>query len=402
MKNIAIIGAGAAGIFCAINLKELNKNLNVTLYEQSSKVARKVLASGNGHCNISNQNISPSNYYSQNPEFVEVALGHFTFKDLESFLLKHSMLLTSKDDGRCYPFSNEAKSVVKLFEAHLQKLNIDVVYDEKVETISKTDEQFFIEHKKYDAVVVATGSEAASQLGGNSSGYTIAKNFGHSVVDTYPSLVQLHVEGTKHSSLSGVKVHSKVSLYIDGKKDSQSEGDLLFTKYGLSGLSILDISHNASLALSYNQSVEVEANLLPQFNPQQLSTTLQNLAKSGLSIEVVLNSLIHSKIAQFILKELAITPSTQAKSLNVKEIKKIVAALQFSRFKMSGTHGFKHAEVSGGGVSTYEVNPNSFESNLVKNLYFIGEVLDVVGDRGGYNFHFCFASAFSCAKSLAH
>lgn len=402
MKNIAIIGAGAAGIFCAINLKELNKNLNVTLYEQSSKVARKVLASGNGHCNISNQNISPSNYYSQNPEFVEVALGHFTFKDLESFLLKHSMLLTSKDDGRCYPFSNEAKSVVKLFEAHLQKLNIDVVYDEKVETISKTDEQFFIEHKKYDAVVVATGSEAASQLGGNSSGYTIAKNFGHSVVDTYPSLVQLHVEGTKHSSLSGVKVHSKVSLYIDGKKDSQSEGDLLFTKYGLSGLSILDISHNASLALSYNQSVEVEANLLPQFNPQQLSTTLQNLAKSGLSIEVVLNSLIHSKIAQFILKELTITPSTQAKSLNVKEIKKIVAALQFSRFKMSGTHGFKHAEVSGGGVSTYEVNPNSFESNLVKNLYFIGEVLDVVGDRGGYNFHFCFASAFSCAKSLAH
>ena len=139
------------------------------------------------------------------------ALERFTFKDLESFLLKHSMLLISKDDGRSYPFSNEAKSVVKLFEAHLEKLEIHLIYDEKVETISKSDEQFHIANKKYDAVVVATGSEAASQLGGNASGYTIAKNFGHSVVDTYPSLVQLHAEGTKHVPLSGVHLHLAIS-----------------------------------------------------------------------------------------------------------------------------------------------------------------------------------------------
>lgn len=401
MKTIAIIGAGASGIFCAINLKEMNRELKVTLYEQSTKLARKVLASGNGHCNISNKNISTTNYYSQNPDFVNSALETFTFKDLEEFMLKHSMLLTSKDDGRCYPFSNEAKSVVKLFEAHLQKLGIELVYDEKVEAISKIDKYFQIAGKKYDAVIVATGSEAASQLGGNASGYTIAQNFGHSIVDTYPSLVQLHVEDNKHTTLSGVKLTSKVSLYIDGKKDSQSEGDLLFAKYGLSGLAILDISHNASLALSYNQDVEVEVNLLPQFNPQQLVTTLQKLAKSDLSIEIILNSLIHSKVALFILKELAITPNTLAKSLNVKELKKLVAALQFHRFKICDTHGFKHAEVSGGGVSSYEINSKTFESDLVKDLYFIGEVLDVVGDRGGYNFHFCFASAFCCAKAVA-
>jgi len=399
-KNIAIIGAGASGIFCAIVAKEKNPHLQITLYEQSSKIARKVLASGNGHCNITNQNISQHNYTSQNPEFVESILHNFTFKDLENFMLKHALPFIKKEDGRCYPYSNEAKSVVKIFNALLDKLHIKIIYDEQITKIVSNKNAFHINSKIYDAVVVATGSEAAPQLGGNSSGYTIAKSFQHTIVDTYPSLVQLHLEGKTHQHLSGVRLNAVVTLSIDGKKEKSCEGDILFTNYGVSGLTILDLSQQASLALSYEQNVTISVNLMPQFTPQQLSSFLQKLSKSDLTIDATLSAIIPSKIVSLMLQELHINPSMHASGLNAKNFKQIGAYLQFQKYTIEQTHGFKHAEVSGGGVSTFEVDAQTLQSHLQKNLFFVGEVLDVVGDRGGYNFHFSFASAYSCALAL--
>ncbi|MDQ7067635.1 MAG: NAD(P)/FAD-dependent oxidoreductase [Sulfurimonas sp.] len=183
-KEVSIVGAGASGIFSAILCAKAG--LNVTVYEQNTKIAKKILVSGNGRCNISNKNLSSSDFYSQNPSFVEFALQSFPFNSFEKFCNEIGLFLNVLDDGRAYPHSNEAKSVVKIFEDYA--LSLGVVFHTNTDI---TDIKKLL--KESDAVIVATGSRAGEHLGGNADGEEFAKEFGHTSIPAYPSLVQLHL-----------------------------------------------------------------------------------------------------------------------------------------------------------------------------------------------------------------
>ena len=388
-KDVAIIGAGASGLMCAIECAR--KGLHVSLFEQNKKPAKKILVSGNGRCNISNVNLSRGDYFSQNPSFVEYALNTFDFKTFQTYMQQCGLLLQTLDDGRAYPLSNEAKSVVHTLLQQAKIHGVEIYTEKKITTIKHLFDE-------YQNVVIATGSEAASHLGGCADGYHFAQEFGHSIVPTFASLVQLHLNTPFLAKLSGVKLNAKVTLLINNQRELEVEGDLLFTNYGISGFGILDISHYASEALSSYQMVDISLNLLPYFTTQQLAhhllNTSQNMPK--LTIYDILIGVLPTKVATVVVEELAL----HNQQLTPKLSKKIANTLHNWKFEVTQTHGFRHAEVSGGGVDTSEINPHTFASFKKENLYFTGEVLDVVGKRGGYNFAFAWASGFLCAKNI--
>ncbi len=393
MKRTAIIGGGASGLICAIFCAK--GGVQAELFEQNSKCAKKILVSGNGRCNITNKNLSSSDYFSQNPSFTEFALKEFGFVEFEKFCNSIGLLLDAKDDGRVYPLSNEAKSVAALLLSHAKGLGVKIHTDTKITEIKNM-------LKEYDAVVVATGSEAASHLGGNRDGLKFAKEVGHNIIPTYPSLVQLHLDSNIVKKMSGAKTDGEVTLLINNKKETSSSGDILFTDYGVSGFAVLDISQAASIALKDGADVSISINLLPEFNAQKLSSHISKLAsmQSDFRLADILAGLLPLKIASTILDELKLSATLSAKDIDAKLGKKIANQILNWRFKVSDTHGFRHAEVAGGGVDTTEINPKTFESLREKNLYFCGEVLDVVGRRGGYNFAFAWASGYLAARNI--
>ncbi len=399
-KNVAIIGGGAAGLMAAITAAKAGHS--VTLFEKSDKVGKKILASGNGRCNISNTSLHVSNYFGENPSFVQDALSQFTFKEFEKLCSSLGLFLDIKEDGRVYPLSNEAKSVQMLLHNQALSLHVKILYNQNIQKIEKKNTSFIVEGKNFDTLIITTGSEAALQLGGSDEGYQLAQSFGHEIIPRYPSLVQLHLDSIVASKMAGVKLSGSVTLFIDRQKRETIYGDLLFTKYGISGFAILDISQGASLALINHQHVSITLNLLPQFTSTQLQAKLTQLIKElpYRSVEQLLVGLISSKIIPQLLLTCKINPHTLCRDITRKELKKIIFNLSQWYFEVNDTHGFKHAEVSGGGISTEKIDPKTMQSQLVKGLYFAGEVLDIVGERGGYNLHFAFASAYLAAKNL--
>lgn len=393
MKKIAIIGAGASGILCAILCAK--KNLYVDLYEQNSKCAKKILVSGNGRCNITNTSFSQNDYFCTNPHFVKDALEDFSFTDFRTFCSSIALELEVKDDGKVYPLSNEAKSVASLLENYARILGVHFHTDTKISDISHL-------LGKYDSVVIATGSEAASHLGGNNDGQNFAISLGHTIIPTYPSLVQLELAGTSYAKMSGAKVDGEITLLINNKAISTLKGDILFTNYGVSGFAILDISQAASEALISYQAVDISVNLLPNYTAQKLSSYFMKMSQLNpkQTFLDLLHGLLPLKISKTILEELQLSHISQIQQMNQKQSKKIANQILNWKFEVKDTHGFRHAEVAGGGVDTQEIDPKSMESFKQKNLYFIGEVLDVLGRRGGFNFAWSWASAHACAKDI--
>ncbi len=405
MNKVAIIGGGAAGLMAALTAAQAGAD--VTVYEHNKSVGKKILASGNGRCNIINTTAYVNDYFGVDPSFTAYALEAMPFKSFEKFCLSIGLLLDTKDDGRCYPLSNEAKSVVIALTEAVKEAGVTILTEDNVTTITKDDKLFIVESelgkKRYDKILIATGSEAAPQLGATGDGYDFAKVFGHDIEIPYPSLVQLHVNSDIHHKMAGVKTLAEVTLYLNGKPEEKVTGDTLFTRYGISGLAILDISQKASSALTEFQHVAVGLNLLPRFNRQTLSSQLEKLfsAVPDYTLENALSGILSTKIVPHLLKSAKIEPTKSASALNTKEIKKLAHQIQDWRFEIIDTHGFKHAEVSGGGVSTAQINDKTMESKLVDGLYFAGEVIDIVGRRGGYNFNFAWASGMLAGKAMA-
>ena len=393
MKKIAIIGAGASGIFCSIMCSQ--KDYLIDIYEQNTKCAKKILVSGNGRCNVTNTSVTQDDFFTNNSSFVKHSLEQFPFSDFQKFCSTIGLEFDIKNDGKVYPLSNEAKSVANLLENHARSLGVNFHTDTKITQIQTLFE-------KYDAVVVACGSEAASHLGGNTDGQKFASEFGHTIIPSYPSLVQLELHSKAHEKMSGAKVDGAVTLLINSKPVETTSGDILFTNYGVSGFAILDISQKASENLLNYQVVDISLNLLPKYTSQSLSSYMMKLSQINprLSLLDLLHGLLPLKIVKTLLEILDLAHTNKISTLNTKLTKRIANQILNWRFEVKDTHGFRHAEVAGGGVDTTEINPLTMESLKRDNLYFIGEVLDVVGRRGGFNFTWAWASAFSCAKDI--
>jgi len=391
----------------AITAKRLNKNLQIDMFDANKGIGKKILASGNGRCNISNNQITSKNYIGENPEFVNFALKEFDFKAFEKFCKSIGLLLDIKESRKVYPLSNEAKSVTNLLELALKELDIKLYLEHMIQDIEKIEDKFVVktqehEYKNYDKVLISNGLGAAPQLNANESGLEIASKFGHSYNSTYPSLVGLQTENTYNGKLQGVKKECNVSLFVNNNLEQEIFGDVLFTSYGVSGFAILDISQLAVLNLNSYQDVKIAINFFPKINKNDLADQIQSLLKTVPTQKVVdiLTGMVSNKIAPVLLDICKISLDTKANEINAKQIKAIAYQLNQWKMKIIDTQGFGHAEASGGGVRTIEVDNKTYESKLCKGLYFAGEVLDIVGNRGGFNLHFAWASGYLVGKSF--
>ena len=395
-----IIGAGAAGLCAAI--VRAREGQNVTLLEQNSKVGKKILVSGNGKCNIDNKYIDSRRFHSQNPSFIEDVLNSYDFEVVEKFFISLGLELIEGKEGKIFPLSLQASSVVEQLEYEAKRVGVNIVCGCAVKSIEKREGIFTLEtsqgRKTCEQLLLANGSPAAPQLGGSDSGYAFATKLGHTLIPRHPSLVQLCSEETWVKGCAGVKVAGIAKLYANGEYITEKEGDLLFTNYGISGLAILDLSREVSTRLASFDYCELNLDLMPKLSKEKLTNLLLGRIQSESTKPIILwlQGIINKKLIHIILEQSKCKVKVE-NNLNRKEINKIVHSIKNLKLSISDTKGFQGAEVSTGGVDTKEVNPQNMESKIVPNLFFAGEILDVDGDRGGFNFHFAWVTGMKVA-----
>ncbi|NEW59781.1 NAD(P)/FAD-dependent oxidoreductase [Sulfurovum sp. bin170] len=401
MFDVVIIGAGASGLVSAIVSARRGKK--VLLLEKNSKVGKKLLATGNGRCNITNQKPIPNRFYSKNRYFIEQVLDGYNYQSIKNFFKSIGLELIEAKEGKVFPMSLQASSVVEILQAECKELGVEICCECEVIKIANKKNIYMIEHSQgkvtSSSLIIATGHISAPSLGGVDDGVEFAKSFGHKVVDSFPSLVQLTSPMKNLKQLSGVKVDSRVSC-----GEIQQHGDVLFTSYGISGLAILDISRVVVQKLRKTKTVELEIDLMPKISHEQLFSLMKKSLQNSSSkpMALWLQGFINKKLISPILDPLKLENSTVGSITSNKnnQLKQIVERIKKLNFTVNGSKGYKGAEVATGGVDTKEINPKTMESKRLKNLYFTGEVLDVDGDRGGFNLHFAWVCGIRAGESI--
>jgi len=401
MFDYAIIGAGASGLVSAITLAR--KAQKVIILEKNAKIGKKLLATGNGKCNISNKNISPTRYHSSNNPFVKEILNGYDFEMIKNFFSSIGLELTEGKEGKIFPMSLQASSVVEILEYECYRLGVKILCNTPINLIQKDKNEFILksneENFKSKNLIIATGHLSAPMLGGVDDGLCFAKFFNHSIIPSFPALVQLTSSEPYLKKLSGVKIESIVTLNTKNGQKIKKSGDILFTHYGISGLAILDISREVMVELKHQKSLTLLLDFMPKFSHEQLTEIIKkNLnQKSSKPIEIWFLGFLHKKLIPLILEKTNLQ-NKKLSQISLKEVEKIVFILKNFSFSINGSNGYKGAEVATGGVSTKEINPQNLESKKSKGVYFVGEVLDVDGDRGGFNLHF----AWVCGLKVGH
>lgn len=393
--NIIIIGAGPAGMVAAINAK--NENNKVILIEKNDRVGKKLLATGNGRCNYTNLNLSEDNYSS--PSFVKKTIDEFSNEDLINYF---SLLgLESTTDGnRVYPITLKANSVLNILMYWLDKKGIDIRSNTEVKEIKKNKNGFDVitndDKIEADIVIAAFGGKSMPASGSDGKSFEILKKLGLKITELKPALTQVKLESKYLKHLSGAKVIGKAKLFKKNKEIDERNGEILFTNYGISGPPILDLSVN----ISEDNFIEVPLiNNVDENTVDKLYSRYYML--EDFSIEEYLMGIVDKKFIHYIIDYLNLDKNTAMNMISMADFQKIIEILLKSKFKVIGTTGFKNSQVTRGGVDLSEVNNCDYSSKKFKNLYIIGEALNIDGDCGGYNLHFAFASGYRLGKMLS-
>lgn len=392
--DIIIIGAGASGIVTAINAK--NKNNRVRLLEKNDRIGKKLLATGNGRCNYTNMNLSEKNYSS--PDFVKRTLEDFSNEDLINYF-RILGLESTLDGNRVYPISLKANSVLNILIYWLEKKGIEVKTKSQVKEIKKTKKGYEVitneETLSADIVVAAFGGKAMPASGSDGVSFEILKKMGIRVTDLKPALTQLKLDSKYLKHLSGTKVIGRARLLRDEKVIDEREGEILFTNYGISGPPILDMSVNTK------ECDIIEVPLINNLKKDSIDMVYNRYYMfPDFSLEEFLMGIVDKKFIHYIVDSLDMDKNTAMNMISMGDFEKIIGLLLKSRFKVTGNTGFKNAQVTRGGVSLDEVSPENYEAKKYKDLYIIGEALDIDGDCGGYNLHFAFGCGYRLGKIL--
>lgn len=358
-----IIGAGASGLACAIRLKQNNPEHDVTIIERLSQAGKKILATGNGRCNLTN---TASPYYNDVAEFFN-SLGLITRVD---------------DEGRVYPYSNQASTVVDLLTEKCIQLGIEVITECTVKSIDRelcieTDKGIYMANN----IVIAAGGKAQKALGSDGSGYALLKSIGHTITPVYPALVQITSSSKYPRALKGHRVHCNMSILIDNECAASEAGEVLFTDYGLSGIVTMNLSCFVSRNFADKDPKKCHAvlDLIPDMSEQKIYEYLKKFK--------TLKGILGTRLADIIYKQAGGDCANQAKY--AKSWKLIV----------TGTKGFDFAQISAGGADTKEFD--GFRSKFNSNIYACGEVLDKQFACGGFNLSFAWYSGIKTADQIS-
>lgn len=394
MKTV-LIGGGVAGLFFA-NLYDGD----LIVLEKNDVVGRKLLATGNGRCNFTNLNLSLDNFHSYGGDFYKYALEKYDNQDLINFLNNLGILTTSLPSGRCYPQTLSAKTIRDILYLNARG---KFLFENQVKDIDFKNHLVITDKAKiyFDKLVIGAGGITLPGSGSDGKIFEILRPY-HKVTRLTYGITNYKTANPLSKKAKGVRVSAKASLFVNGKFIKESTDDVIFQSYGLTGTAILDLSNEISYALADGKDIWVCLDLLVDYSEEKLAEIIKNLGEKNpnKTIEEALMGFLNTKLIIDVLNRVKLKGKMKVSGMADGEIKKLIRTIKDLRFKITAINDEENAQVTIGGIDTDFVDKETFESKIIPNLYFIGEVLDVDGACGGYNIQWAYSSAKACAMGL--
>lgn len=401
--DVIIIGGGAAGLCAAVYLKQKAPKMSVRILEALPRVGKKLITTGNGRCNISNKNISLDRYHGEDKEFCRCALEKYNLSVCEDFFENIGIPFIYEGD-KAYPASLQAGSVVDCLRFAAEDFGVIIHTDTKVTNINSFGKEYKVIADKVNFItkniIIATGGLAGGEKFGCDGGMMqILQKAGFETVKTTPSIVQIKTVNDITKQLKGIKVDATVTLKTKSDVLRQDFGEVLFTDYGLSGPPIMQVSRAVSRK---SEDTFISLDLMPDTDFDSLCKKIENRISvmPNRSLEEFFTGMFNKRVGQVILKLAGFNLTQKASEISSFGVKKIVHIIKGMEFVVTGTTGFANAQVTAGGLKTKQFNPKTMESYDCKNLYCIGEILDIDGDCGGFNLQWAWSSAMAAADAI--
>lgn len=407
--DLIVIGAGAAGLLAAGRSASLGQK--TLLVEKMERAGRKLLITGKGRCNITNEAPMSEffNHIHPNGRFLKHAFSNYFSKDIISFFNTLGVDTVIERGGRVFPKSNKASDIVQALLEHNFKNKVDIFYRTRVERILTGDglvrgieinRNGNTETITSDKIILCAGGSSYPATGSDGSGYRLARECGHTIEQVRPALVPLVTEGSLAEELQGLSLKNvKAVVWVNGKKYKEEFGEMLFAHFGITGPIILTLSRFVVDELLKKNIVEITIDLKPALDEQKLDARLlRDLNEHGKKqVDNMFREWLPSKLIPVFLKHTCIDPRKECHQVNAKERKSILMLMKNLKFKVTGYRGFNEAIITAGGVSTNEIDSKTMESKLIKNLFFAGEIIDLDADTGGFNLQIAWSTAWLAA-----
>ena len=395
---IGVIGGGASGMAAAIAAAN-GQNTQVILFERQARVGRKLLATGNGRCNLTNLNMQLQHYHGDAPEFAAEALRRYPVERVLTWFRDLGLITVAEASGRVYPYSDQANSVLDVLRFALERSNIQVKSGFEVTRVRNTDGAFWVEGAetvRCDKLIVACGGLAGTKLGGSMSGYKLLRSFGHRCTRLRPALVQIKSDWNGCVSLKGVRANCRAEILCDGIPHSQSIGELQFTEMGLSGPVMFEISRDACQSRG---DWICRLDFLPDMEEMMLWETLDLRRSWDLTADELMTGILHNRLGRVLTAASGVFLQRKICDLSDGDLHDVCRIVKRLEVGLTEPLGMDSAQVTAGGIVTDDFDPATMESRLVPGLYACGEVLDIDGDCGGYNLQWAWSSGMLAGKS---
>ena len=387
MKKLAIIGAGASGLCAAIEAKKVNPNIEITVFERMQKPAKKILATGNGRCNFTNNELSPNHFYGDD-KFLKNILSN-DFSDIKNFF-KNLGVFSYEENNRIYPRSQQASTIKDVLLKAVESKNTAIKTDCNITEIKKTKNGFSVNGDFFDSVIICGGGKASAVHGSDGSCYKLAESFGHKLTPLYPALCGLVISDKDLNLLKGVRAESEAKLYSGNILLGSELGEIQFTDKAISGIPVMNLSH----LCENRKNLKINLDLCPEIDEDDLFNHIKQGVTSSQSIdfETVLNGIVNLKLGFAVMNRSGIKPQTKCNSIKDFQIKEAVNQLKNFEINIKSAKGFDNAQITKGGIKTNEVSPETMMSKKMDGLFLCGEILDIHGDCGGFNLHLAFTT----------
>jgi predicted Rossmann fold flavoprotein len=407
--DVAIVGAGAAGLAAAIFARELNPRQSIALFDGAKTLGAKILVSGGGRCNVTNAVVTERDFWGGRSAIVRRVLRAFPVSDTQKFFARIGVALHEEADGKLFPDSNRARDVLRSLLGEIDRLGVHIEADRRVTDVAREGPAFTLSTPRGPVratrVVLATGGRSLPKSGSDGGGYLIAQALGHTIVETTPALAPLVLADSEplHARLSGVAHEAALTVWVDDRVSIRLTGSLLWTHFGISGPVALNASRHWARACLEHTQVRVTLNMAPPSTFESLDERLIALAVSRprATVPTLLSSFLPASVGDALAAVVDIGSDSPAGVLSRVDRRRLAHALVEWPLPITDTRGYTYAEATAGGVPLPEIDPGTLESRVCPGLYLVGEMLDVDGRLGGFNFQWAWSSARVCARAVS-